>query len=40
MPADAPGSYGEPIPIEDDAGVLRRAIWRETDAQYRAAAER
>ena len=36
---DAPGSYGEPISIEDDAGVLRRAIWRETDAQYRAAAD-
>ena len=38
-PGDAPGSYGEPIPIEDDAGVLRRAIWRETDSQYRAAAD-
>ncbi len=32
--ADAPGSYGEQIPIEDDAGVLRRAIWRETASQY------
>ena len=38
-PGDGPGSYGEPIPIEDDAGVLRRAIWRETDSQYRAAAD-
>ena len=27
------------MPIEDDAGVLARAMWRETDAQYRAAAE-
>lgn len=35
----APGSYGEGVPIEDDAGVLRRAMWRETDEQYRAAAE-
>jgi len=33
------GSYGESVPIEDDAGVLMRAMWRETDAQYRAAAE-
>jgi TldD protein len=33
------GSYGESVPIDDDAGVLRRAMWRETDAQYRAAAE-
>lgn len=33
------GSYGESVPIEDDAGVLRRAMWRETDEQYRAAAE-
>jgi predicted Zn-dependent protease len=33
------GSYGEPVPVEDDPGVLRRAMWRETEAQYRAAAE-
>jgi TldD protein len=33
------GSYGESVPIEDDGGVLRRAMWRETDAQYRSAAE-
>jgi TldD protein len=33
------GSYGESVPIEDDGGVLRRAMWRETDEQYRAAAE-
>jgi TldD protein len=37
--AEPPGSFGEPVPIEDDAGVLRRAMWRETDSQYRAAAE-
>ena len=36
---EPPGSFGEPVPIEDDAGVLRRAMWRETDSQYRAAAE-
>jgi predicted Zn-dependent protease len=34
-----PGSFGEPIPIDDDAAVLQRAMWRETEAQYRAAAE-
>ena len=33
------GSFGESVPIDDDAGVLRRAMWRETDTQYRAAAE-
>jgi hypothetical protein len=33
------GSPGTPVPIEDDAAVLRRAIWLETDRQYRAAAE-
>ena len=33
------GSYGEPIPFEEDAGVLRRAMWRQTEAQYRTAAE-
>jgi TldD protein len=38
-PASA-GSLGEEVPVEDDAGgVLRRAMWRETDAQYRDAAE-
>ena len=35
----APGSFGEAVPIDDDAGVLKRAMWRETDGQYRAAAE-
>ncbi len=32
-------SPGAPVPIEDDAAVLRRTIWLETDRQYRAAAE-
>ena len=32
-------SPGAPAPIEDDAAVLRRTIWLETDRQYRAAAE-
>jgi predicted Zn-dependent protease len=34
MPNGGPGS---PIPVDDDAEVLRRAIWLETDKQYRAA---
>jgi predicted Zn-dependent protease len=33
------GSFGEPIPVEHDAGVLRRAMWRQTQKEYRAAAE-
>ncbi len=33
------GSYGELIPVEDDAGVLRRAMWRQTENEYRAAAD-
>jgi len=33
------GGGGEPVSIEDDPIVLRRAMWRETDSQYRAAAE-
>jgi len=32
-------SAGSPVPIEDDVAVLRRAIWLETDRQYRTAAE-
>jgi TldD protein len=32
-------SPGTQAPIEDDAAVLRRAIWLETDRQYRAASE-
>jgi TldD protein len=27
------------VPLDDDPGVLRRAVWLETDTQYRAAAE-
>ncbi len=30
---------GTPVPLDDDAGVLQRAVWLETDSQYRAAAE-
>jgi TldD protein len=35
----ASGGPGSPVPIDDDAEVLRRAIWLETDKQYRAASE-
>ena len=33
------GGPGTAAPIDDDEGVLRRAIWLETDKQYRSAAE-
>jgi TldD protein len=33
------GGPGTPVPLDDDAEVLRRAIWLETDKQYRAASE-
>lgn len=33
------GGPGTNAPIDDDPDVLRRAIWLETDKQYRAAAE-
>jgi TldD protein len=33
------GGYGESISVEDDAGVLRRAMWRQTENEYRAAAD-
>lgn len=33
------GGFGEAISIDDDAGILRRAMWRQTDAQYRASSE-
>ena len=36
MPSGGPGSG---VPIDNDAEVVRRAIWLETDAQYRTAAE-
>ena len=31
------GGPGAPVPVDDDPDVLRRAIWLETDRQYRAA---
>ncbi len=33
------GSPGTNVPVDDDPDVLRRAIWLETDTQYRSAAE-
>jgi TldD protein len=39
---DRPPSWSSPgtnVPIDDDLPVLRREIWRETDRQYRAAAQ-
>jgi predicted Zn-dependent protease len=33
------GGPGQPLPIDNDAEVLRRVLWRETDRQYRSAAE-
>ncbi len=33
------GGPGEPVPVDDDTDVLRRALWLETDKQYRSAAE-
>ena len=33
------GGPGTPAPIDNDTEVLRRAIWLETDKQYRSAAE-
>jgi TldD protein len=33
------GGPGTSAPVDDDAEVLRRAIWLETDDQYRAASE-
>src|SRR5207247_8163173 len=33
------GGPGTSVPIDDDAEVLRRAIWLESDRQYRAASE-
>ena len=35
----AASSPGSPVPLENDVPVLRRAIWLETDRQYRSAAE-
>jgi TldD protein len=33
------GSPGTNVPVDDDPDVLRRAVWLETDSEYRAAAE-
>jgi TldD protein len=33
------GGPGTVVPIDDDAEVLRRAVWLETDKQYRTASE-
>jgi TldD protein len=33
------GSFGTSVPVEDDEAVLRRAMWLETEKQYRAASE-
>src|SRR5207244_8685660 len=33
------GGPGAPVPIDDDAEVLRRTIWLETDKQYRVASK-
>ena len=35
----AQGSYGTAVPVDDAPEVLRRAMWLETDKQYRAASE-
>ena len=35
----SPGSFGDVVPVDDDAAVLKRAMWRQTDGQYRSAAE-
>ncbi len=34
-----PGGSGAQAPVDDDAAVLQRTVWLETDRQYRAAAE-
>src|ERR1700733_14911976 len=33
------GSYGTAVPVDNDAPVLRRSMWLETQKQYRAASE-
>lgn len=33
------GSYGTSVPVDDAPDVLRRAMWAETDKQFRAASE-
>jgi TldD protein len=38
-PVVPPGDYGTLVTTENDPAVLARAMWRETDIQYRTAAE-
>ncbi len=33
------GSFGTSVPVDDAPDVLRRAMWQETDKQFRAASE-
>jgi TldD protein len=33
------GSYGTSVPVDDDPGVLRRAIWLQTEKQFTAASQ-
>jgi predicted Zn-dependent protease len=37
--APGQGSYGASVPIDDAPDVLRRAMWEETDKQFRVASE-
>ena len=37
--APGQGSFGTAVPVDDAPDVLRRAMWLETDKQYRAASE-
>jgi TldD protein len=37
--APSQGSFGTSVPIDDAPDVLRRAMWQETDKQFRAASE-
>jgi len=37
--AQREASFGASVPVEDDEAVLRRAMWLETEKQYRAASE-
>jgi TldD protein len=37
--APSQGSFGTAVPIDDAPDVLRRAMWQETDKQFRAASE-
>src|SRR5258708_16907489 len=33
------GGFGTSVPVDDDAGVLRRAMWLQTEKQFTAASE-